>query len=269
MHMANSAIPLYVLNVTYPLIDDEVAAFAAGKKAVLMVEEGHPEYLEQAVNTVLRRRDIHTAVAGKDVLPMSGDYTAAVLMTGIEAFLVTHAATLLGNRPPLPSADPVLADPKVKALADVVPARPAGFCTGCPERPIFAAMKLMEKELGQHHIAADIGCHLFSILPPFNIGGSTMGYGLGPASASAFNVKAGKKPISIMGDGGFWHNGLSSSIGNAVYNKHDGVIMIVDNFYSSATGGQDILSSRAQNPDRSTNNPIAKGGEGHRRQMGA
>jgi indolepyruvate ferredoxin oxidoreductase alpha subunit len=227
-----------------------------------MVEEGHPEYLEQAVNTILRRRDIPTAVSGKDVLPMGGDYTAAVLMKGIEAFLVAHSAGLLGNRPPLPSADPVLADPKVKALGDVVPARPAGFCTGCPERPIFAAMKLVEKELGQHHISADIGCHLFSILPPFNIGGSTMGYGLGPASASAFNVKAGKKPISIMGDGGFWHNGLSSSVGNAVYNKHDGVIMVVDNFYSSATGGQDILSSRADNPERSTNNPIGKAVKG-------
>ncbi|BCH31596.1 indolepyruvate ferredoxin oxidoreductase subunit alpha [Mesorhizobium sp. L-8-10] len=257
-----SAVPLYVLNVTYPLIDDEVAAFSAGKKAVLMVEEGHPDYLEQAVNTILRRRDVHAAVSGKDVLPMGGDYTAAVLMKGIESFLVTHQAGLLGNRPPLPSADPVLADPKVKALGDVVPARPAGFCTGCPERPIFAAMKLVEKELGQHHISADIGCHLFSILPPFNIGGSTMGYGLGPASASAFNVKAGKKPISIMGDGGFWHNGLSSSVGNAVYNKHDGVIMVVDNFYSSATGGQDILSSRADNPERSTNNPISRAVKG-------
>ncbi|MGO4835056.1 thiamine pyrophosphate-dependent enzyme, partial [Rhizobiaceae sp. 2RAB30] len=221
-----------------------------------------PDYLEQAVNTILRRRDIHAAVSGKDVLPMGGDYTAAVLMKGIESFLVTHATGLLGNRPPLPSADPTLADPKVKALGDVVPARPAGFCTGCPERPIFAAMKLVEKELGQHHISADIGCHLFSILPPFNIGGSTMGYGLGPASASAFNVKAGKKPISIMGDGGFWHNGLSSSVGNAVYNKHDGVIMVVDNFYSSATGGQDILSSRADHPERSTNNPISKAVKG-------
>ena len=59
-----------------------------------------------------------------------------------------------------------------------------------------------------------------------------------------------------MGDGGFWHNGLSSSIGNAVYNKHDGVIMVVDNFYSAATGGQDIMSSRAINPARSTNNSI-------------
>jgi indolepyruvate ferredoxin oxidoreductase alpha subunit len=116
--------------------------------------------------------------------------------------------------------------------------------------------------LGPHHVAADIGCHLFSILPPFNIGTTTMGYGLGPASAAAFNVQADKKSISIIGDGGFWHNGLTSSIGNAVYNKHDGVILVVDNFYSSATGGQDILSSRADNVSRSTQHPIAKAVEG-------
>ena len=258
----NSAIPLYVLNVTYPLVDDEVVAFCAGKQAVLMVEEGHPEYLEQAVATALRRRDIQTVLAGKGTLPIRGDYTAAVLMKGVEKFLGEHAPQYLGNRPPLPSADAVLADPKVKALADVVPARPAGFCTGCPERPIFAAMKLVEQELGEHHVSADIGCHLFSILPPFNIGGSTMGYGLGPASASAFNVDAEKRSIAVMGDGGFWHNGLSTSVGNAVYNKHNGVIMVVDNYYSSATGGQDILSSRALNPLRSTNNSITKAVKG-------
>ncbi len=48
-----------------------------------------------------------------------------------------------------------------------------------------------------------------------------------------------------MGDGGFWHNGLATSIGNAVFNKQDGVTLIVDNFYSAATGGQDIPSSGA------------------------
>ncbi|MFD1252545.1 indolepyruvate ferredoxin oxidoreductase [Devosia equisanguinis] len=258
----NTAVPLYVLNVTYPLLDDEVVRFCQSKRAVLMVEEGHPDYLEQAVNTALRRKDVQTRVAGKDRLPMGGDYTAGVLMKGIQSFLEEFEPPMLGNRPPLPSADAVLSSPEVKALAEVVPARPAGFCTGCPERPIFAAMKLVEKELGQHHISADIGCHLFSILPPFNIGGSTMGYGLGPASASAFNVPAGKRPISVMGDGGFWHNGLNTSVGNAVYNKHDGVIMIVDNHYSAATGGQDILSSRAQNPLRSTNNSITKAVQG-------
>ncbi|MEH3127147.1 indolepyruvate ferredoxin oxidoreductase subunit alpha [Agrobacterium cavarae] len=258
----NSRIPLYVMNVSYPLIDDEIIAFAAGKKAVLMVEEGAPEYIEQALHTLMRRRDIQTKVSGKDLLPMGGEYTTPVLIKGLTGFLEVNAPQLLGNRPPVPDPSAVLSDPKVKALADVVPARPAGFCTGCPERPIFAAMKLVEKELGPHHVSADIGCHLFSILPPFNIGGTTMGYGLGPASASAFNVEADKRSISVMGDGGFWHNGLATSVGNAVFNKQDGVTIIVDNFYASATGGQDVLSSRADNPNRKTNNSIVKAVKG-------
>jgi indolepyruvate ferredoxin oxidoreductase alpha subunit len=257
-----SAVPLYVMNVTYPLIDDEIVAFCEGKQAVAMVEEGQPEFIEQALNTILRRRDIQTKICGKDVFPSAGEYTASVMTAGLRQFLDRFAKALLGNQPPLPDPSPTLADPKVKALVDVVPARPPGFCIGCPERPIFAAMKLVEKELGPHHVAADIGCHLFSILPPFNIGATTMGYGLGPASASAFNVKSDKRAISVMGDGGFWHNGLASSIGNAVFNKQDGVILIVDNFYSAATGGQDIMSSRAFNGRRETNNSIVEAVKG-------
>jgi indolepyruvate ferredoxin oxidoreductase alpha subunit len=257
-----SSVPLYVMNVAYPLIDDELAAFCSSKKAVLMVEEGAPEYIEQSLNTLLRRRDIQTKVSGKDVLPMGGEYTAQVLLKGVRGFITQYAEALLGNRPPVPDPTSVLNDPKIKALSEVVPPRPAGFCTGCPERPIFAAMKLVEKDLGVHHVSADIGCHLFSILPPFNLGGTTMGYGLGPASASAFNVEAGKRSISVIGDGGFWHNGLTSSIGNAVFNEQDGVILVVDNYYSAATGGQDIMSSRAFNPRRKTNNSIVQAVKG-------
>jgi indolepyruvate ferredoxin oxidoreductase alpha subunit len=258
----NSAVPLYIMNVAYPMIDDEVVDFCIGKKAVLMVEEGAPEYIEQSLHTLLRRRDIQTKVSGKDVLPLGGEYTTPVMMKGIKAFIEMYDRPLLGNQPPVPDPSPILNDPKVKALAEVVPPRPAGFCTGCPERPIFAAMKLVERELGEHHVSADIGCHLFSILPPFNIGGTTMGYGLGPASASAFNVEADKRSISVMGDGGFWHNGLATSVGNAVFNKQDGVILVVDNYYSAATGGQDIMSSRALNPRRKTNNSIVNAVKG-------
>jgi indolepyruvate ferredoxin oxidoreductase alpha subunit len=257
-----SVVPLYVMNVAYPLINDELVQFCSGKAAVLMVEEGAPEYIEHTLNTILRRRDIQTKVSGKDVLPMGGEYTPPVLVKGLMEFIGQNARTLLRNQPPVPDPTPIVNDPRVKALARVVPPRPAGFCTGCPERPIFAAMKLVEKELGPHHVSADIGCHLFSILPPFNIGGTTMGYGLGPASASAFNVEAGKRSISVMGDGGFWHNGLASSVGNAVFNKQDGVILIVDNYYSAATGGQDIMSSRALNPRRKTNNSIVQAVKG-------
>jgi indolepyruvate ferredoxin oxidoreductase alpha subunit len=251
-----SSVPLYVLNVAYPLIADEMVAFCAGKSAVLMIEEGAPDYLEQAINTLLRRRDLPTKVSGKDVLPMGGEYSPPVLVNGVRAFLRTHCPQLLGNQPPIPDPTPIISHEKVRALAAAVPPRPPGFCIGCPERPIFAAVKLVERELGPHHISADIGCHLFSILPPFNLGGTTMGYGLGPASASAFNVRSDRRAISVMGDGGFWHNGLTSSIGNAVFNKQDSVILIVDNYYSAATGGQDIPSSRALNSRRKTNNSI-------------
>lgn len=273
----NSRIPMYVMNVTYPVIDEEVVEFCNGKRAVLLLEEGQPDYIEQNLHAILRKAGVTTHLSGKDVLPMAGEYTTAAMKTGLEAFLKTWQADCLATHEAVaadevaatavatveaaapkakPAAVPITFHPKVKDLANVVPARPAGFCVGCPERPIFAAMKLAQQDLGPHHVSCDIGCHLFSILPPFNLGATTMGYGLGAASSSAFNVKTGKRSISVMGDGGFWHNGLTSGIANAVFNKNDGVIVIVDNYYSSATGGQDIPSSRADNPDRSTKNPI-------------
>jgi indolepyruvate ferredoxin oxidoreductase alpha subunit len=247
----NSRLPLYVLNVTYPLVDEEVVRFCAGKRAVLMVEESQPEFLEQAINVTLRRADLQTKVHGKDMLPMGGEYTAAVLRAGLESFVGRYLPSLRPNTvQPAPTQPP--------GLEKHVLPRPPSFCTGCPERPIFTALKLVERELGPHHVSCDIGCHLFSILPPFNIGATTMGYGLGWAGSAALNAKdSTRRTISVMGDGGFWHNGLASSVGNAVFNKTDNVLVVVDNFYSAATGGQDILSSRATSR-RATNNPIAR-----------
>ena len=141
-------------------------------------------------------------------------------------------------------------------LAALVPPRPSGLCTGCPERPFFSAMKLLQKEIGPLHISADIGCHSFATLPPFNMGNSIMGYGLGAAGASALGTEGGKRAVAVMGDGGFWHNGLTSGIGNAVFNKHDDLTVIIDNGYSAATGGQDIPSSRAPNVHREGNHTI-------------
>jgi indolepyruvate ferredoxin oxidoreductase alpha subunit len=249
-------VPLYVLNAVYPLVDDEFLAFSAGKDAVLVVEEGQPNHIEQALGHMLHQAGRTTRLAGKDFLPMAGEYTGQVMLDSIGAFIRAFSPELLPDRVRAPNTTGDA--PDLKDLARAVPGRPPSFCTGCPERPIFAATKLVEQELGQHHIASDIGCHLFSIMPPFELGATTMGYGLGPASASAFNAPdATRRSISFVGDGGFWHNGVASSIGNAVFNKHDGVVVVVDNFYSAATGGQDILSSRANNRSKSTKHAIA------------
>ena len=254
----NVRVPLYVLNVTYPLVDDEVRRFCAGKRGVLMIEEGQPDFLEQNLNTILRRADLQTRVHGKDVLPMAGEYTNAVVLRGIARFIERYAPALLAGRElPAAARDAAPKPPAVQAAEREVRPRPPGFCTGCPERPIFAAMKLVERELGPHHVSCDIGCHLFSILPPFNIGATTMGYGLGWAGAAALNTRETKKrTISMMGDGGFWHNGLTSGVGNAVFNQTDNVLVVVDNGYSAATGGQDVPSSKAASPIRDTNHPI-------------
>ncbi|MBF6989554.1 indolepyruvate ferredoxin oxidoreductase subunit alpha [Cupriavidus sp. IK-TO18] len=265
-----SRIPLYVMNVAYPLIDSEWERFCAGKRAVLVLEEGQPNFIEQNAANILRIAGAKVTLHGKDLLPLAGEYNTATILKGLRAFLEQYGKIAPQPEPkperrviPLVQAPTAIVDAVAaevlepqKLVDESVHARPPGFCTGCPERPIFTAMKLVEREIGEHHVSADIGCHLFSILPPFNLGNTTMGYGLGGASAAALNAPTGKRAISVMGDGGFWHNGLTSGIANAVFNKSDNLTIVVDNSYTSATGGQDILSSTAHNDTRSTGHAI-------------
>ena len=251
-------VPIYCLNVTYPLIPSEFLNFCSEMDSVLVIEEGQPAFIEDQLAAYLYRAGAQVRIHGKGVFPMAGEYTGQVMLDAVTAFLRSAAPEML----PAAVRAPNLVKPKLPDLTKVVPVRPPGFCTGCPERPIFAAMKLVEQELGKHQIAADIGCHLFGSLPPFEIGGATMGYGLGPAANGAFDGGGVRRPISIIGDGGFWHNGLSSSITNMVFNKSDGLVLVVDNFYSAATGGQDVMSSRAENATKATQNPISEAVKG-------
>lgn len=240
-----SQVPLYVMNVAYPLVPEEILDFCRDKQQVLVLEEGQPEYVEQGIQTILRRGGVHTRVYGKDLMPMAGEYTGQVMLHGLTRFLQAAGSGAIAL--PLTLAqvealrDPLSEEDRL-ALLENVPPRPSGLCTGCPERPLFSALKQVQKESGPFHISADIGCHSFATLAPFNLGNTIMGYGLSLASSSGIRHALPHKAISIMGDGGFWHNGLSSGVTSAVFNKHDGVLIIVDNGYSAATGGQDIPS---------------------------
>src|SRR3990170_424361 len=64
-----SRVPIYCMNVTYPMVPEEVVQFCAGKRAVLVIEEGQPAYLEEAILATLRRHEVGAVkVHGKDVL---------------------------------------------------------------------------------------------------------------------------------------------------------------------------------------------------------
>ena len=261
-------IPIYCLNVTYPQIPEEIVQFCTGKRSVLIVEEGQPAYIEESILATLRRHEVNgTRIYGKEagkkdnvVFPLAGEYTGETVLNGVARFIEAAAPRGLDVSHTRGTYEQLVSSKKKAAdmLGIPVPSRPPGFCVGCPERPVFSAMKLVERDQGKLHISADIGCHLFSTLPPFNIGNTVLGYGLGLASNSAIDPLFSRRTVTIMGDGGFWHNGLTSGIANAVFNRDDGILVIMKNGYTSATGTQNIPSSPHQSEHKSTDMGIER-----------
>ncbi len=249
----DSEVPLLILNVTYPLVHDQIAAFAADKDAVLVVEEGSPEYIEHEIASVLRRHGLATALHGKDMLPAVGELNPEAMLHGLAQFFARHLPAI--DVQPVRSQLEATATrrqqlavqlgqsewPAVPAAA--LPARPPGFCTGCPERPVFSALKLAQRDVGPVHVAADIGCHSFATFEPFSLGHSILGYGMSLASRAGVSPVMRRRTVAIMGDGGFWHNGLLTGVQSALFNGDDAVLLIFKNGYTSATGTQDIIST--------------------------
>ena len=93
------------------------------------------------------RRALH----GKDLLPMAGEYTVEVMAARAGALrraarcrsIDVSAGARLARRQ-RGSAAARSRDAARRAL----PARPPSFCVGCPERPVFAALKLAQQDVG-------------------------------------------------------------------------------------------------------------------------
>jgi len=238
-----SRIPILVLNVVYPIVPEEMTAFAAGKKAVLVIEEGQPEFIEQEIATHLRRADVQAKLHGKDLLQMAGDYTTELMVRGLAKFLAQYGPQLdtgagaawIGNNDKVRQ--------KAAELLGAMPQRPPTFCVGCPERPVFSAMKLVAQDIGRPHVSMDVGCHAFASFEPFSQGNTLLGYGMSLASAAGVGPMQTKRPVAVMGDGGFWHNGLLSGVASNLMNKGDGVLIVMKNGYASATGTQELIST--------------------------
>jgi indolepyruvate ferredoxin oxidoreductase, alpha subunit len=239
-----SEIPILALNVTFPLVPEEISQFCLGKRAVLIVEEGTPEYIEQEILASLRRLDINTPIHGKDMLMAAGEYTVEVMAGGLEKFVDRYlpgSAAEAGKG--WLRSNTKRRQEIAQQLSVPLPARPPQFCVGCPERPVFAALKLSQRDVGPTHIAGDIGCHSFATFEPFSFGHSILGYGMSLASRAGVSPMMKRRVLSVMGDGGFWHNGLLTGVQSALFNGDDAVLVIFKNGYTSATGTQELIST--------------------------
>jgi indolepyruvate ferredoxin oxidoreductase alpha subunit len=121
---------------------------------------------------------------------------------------------------------------------------------------VFSALRLLQNDVGPVHVSGDIGCHSFASLEPFFTGNTILGYGLGLASSAGVAPLMDRRVISIAGDGGFWHNGLTTGVASYVFNQGDGVLVILKNGYASATGHQHIPSTGTNYKNQPTNMSI-------------
>src|SRR5262249_5676075 len=204
-----SELAILALNVTYPLVPEEIRDFCRGKRAVLVLEEGQPEFIEQEILATLRRFGVDTPNHGMDVLPFAGEYRVETIARGVADFLSRSAPDVsveAGRR----WLDETAARREAVAgeLGEALPPRPPNFCVGCPERPVFAALKLAQQDIGPVHVAADIGCHSFATYAPFSTGHSILGYGMSLASRAGVSPMLKRRTLAGVGDGGFWHTGL-------------------------------------------------------------
>ncbi|NDF79822.1 MAG: indolepyruvate ferredoxin oxidoreductase subunit alpha, partial [Betaproteobacteria bacterium] len=242
-----SRLSILVLNVTYPLVPAELTNFCKGKTAVLLLEEGQPEYIEQELALMLRRLDLQTPVHGKDMLPSGGEYTAEVMADGLLKFLDKHRPSAIPESSRNWLQSNVQRRKQVQAMLGApIPARPPSMCVGCPERPVFSALKLAQETVGPVHVSGDIGCHALATFEPFSVGHSILGYGMSLASRAGVSPLMKRRVLSVMGDGGFWHNGLLTGVQSALFNGDDAVLLIFKNGYTSATGTQDIINTPSE-----------------------
>jgi indolepyruvate ferredoxin oxidoreductase alpha subunit len=239
-----SDVEIYCMNMVYPLINEELIQFMSGKDSVLIIEEGNPNFIESQIAQIAHTQQIKCRVHGKNMLPMAGEYVSNVVREGIAQYLAEEGPAAV-SKLALDKNNAIITKTQEAQsyLPGPMPPRPPSFCTGCPERPVMTALKMLMKERGKFHISMDIGCNLFGSLPPFNVGNTVLGYGLSLASSGAIGPALDQPNVAVMGDGGFWHNGFTSGVVNTQWNKYDSVLVILDNGYAAATGQHKLPST--------------------------
>lgn len=191
------------LGMVFPLPIDLIREFRGKVKRCIVVEE-----LEPHIETLIKFNGID--VEGKELFTIQGEYSAEYIRSRV-----------LGGKSPKTAIN--------------VPPRPPVLCAGCPHRAVFYTLKKLKLK-----VLADIGCYTLGAVPPLGaidsvvcMGASIgMGIGFGKADPSASGSY-----VSVIGDSTFIHSGMTG-LADAVYNRADSTVIIVDNNTTGMTGHQ-------------------------------
>ncbi len=138
------------------------------------------------------------------------------------------------SRKPEFDKTPYKFNPYSKEKEEIIPY----FCSGCPHEAFYKNLRLPQ----DFTVNGDIGCYEMA-----GFGNNTkddkpireiintlfvMGSGI---NVSQGQLICGQKSIALCGDSTFWHCGINGLI-NAAYNKHDIILIIMDNSCVAMTG---------------------------------
>ena len=130
-----------------------------------------------------------------------------------------------------------LLDIKLKTNPCDLPNRPPVMCAGCPHRGVFYILSKLKMR-----VCADIGCYTLGAQPPLSAVDTVLCMGASIGMAHGFEKALGressKKTVAVIGDSTFIHSGITGLV-NAVYNKSNITLLILDNSTTGMTGHQD------------------------------
>ena len=221
----NLQVNILKLGLSYPFPRGLVRKFLDGLERVIIVEEVEP-FIEKEVLALIGKEYKKIKVHGKldDTFPRIYEYNPDIIAESI-------AKVINFNLPE-----------QIDKNIDIKPPfRPPVLCPGCPHRSSIYAIKKAVNSLKIRDedviYSNDIGCYTLAMQPPYNMAdycicmGSSIGIGSGMAKATK------QKVISLIGDSTFFHAGIPPLI-NAVHNRANIMVVVLDNRITAMTGGQ-------------------------------
>ncbi|HID73493.1 MAG TPA: indolepyruvate ferredoxin oxidoreductase subunit alpha [Thermoplasmata archaeon] len=207
------------IGMSHPLPRRKIVGFLERMDRVVVVEEIEP-FLEDGVRAIAQKAGLTLPILGKSGghFPRAFEYDVDVVQTGLSSALG------LGYSPP------DIPDLPLKA-----PRRPPNLCPGCPHRASFYAAKVASR--GKAVYPMDIGCYTLGLLPPLEMADVEISMGSSIGTACGLSRVLDDDVIAFIGGSTFYHAGIPALI-NAVHNKHDFVLAILDNRTTAMTGHQ-------------------------------
>jgi indolepyruvate ferredoxin oxidoreductase alpha subunit len=206
------------LGMSWPLPEKLLAAFLGSCDKVLVLEELEA-LLEHDVRAFAHERALGVSVSGKaKSLTRLGEYSTSLVLEALAAYLgeqhtpVRHAAMQPG-----------------------LPQRPPLLCAGCAHRAVFAAVREVFGDDASY--SSDIGCYTLGMAPPLRMADFLFCMGSSVSAGSGFAKASGKPVVAFIGDSTFFHSGITGLV-NAVFNKHNLLLVILDNGTTAMTGHQ-------------------------------